>query len=269
MGDKKAFEVGTRLYLNGFPKSGTHALAVLASMMLKRASDKNNWAGNIGQCAFGKPEEERLQKALRVFDVFPPNVYIKGHMAYDERVARAIQKNKVASVFIFRDFRDVAVSATFHAGEGEGFSFPTKWFYRALDFDDRLKFIITGDEFIRGVMDRWEDYAPWLEEDWVLKVAYEDYIEHTEEMVELFIRYVYGKTANYYGLDITLDKDDFDMVKHRLMEGANHPEMSPTYREGKTGKWREYFTKEHKELFKESDKNNWLIRLGYENDTNW
>jgi len=37
-----------------------------------------------------------------------------------------------------------------------------------------------------------------------------------------------------------------------------------SFRRGVSGEWREVFTDEHKELFKQYDNDNWLVRLGYE-----
>jgi hypothetical protein len=53
-----------------------------------------------------------------------------------------------------------------------------------------------------------------------------------------------------------------------LLDSAINPETSPTYRSGKTGKWREAFTEEHKSIFK-GIAGDLLIRLGYEEDENW
>jgi hypothetical protein len=44
---------------------------------------------------------------------------------------------------------------------------------------------------------------------------------------------------------------------------------SPTFRKGQPGEWQHSFTNEHKDLFKEIDKDNWLIRLGYETSQDW
>ena len=54
-----------------------------------------------------------------------------------------------------------------------------------------------------------------------------------------------------------------------MVEGSQNTDASPTFREGKTGGWREAFTDRHKRLFKESDAGGWLVRLGYEENDNW
>lgn len=258
-------QLDVRLYLNGFPKSGTHAIESLGSQLLPRLT-KANWLGNVKDNAFSA--ELVTDHVVPWLDAFLPGRFARGHMAYTNEIAEAFKRNKICKAFIFRDFRDVAVSAAFHA-IGENRIFPKKEFYQSFGFDEMLKRIITGDENIAGVMERWEMYAPWLDEGWVLKLAYEDFLEHKTEVAGLFLRYVYGKTAAYNGVGIKLDPEDFNREVRRLTLAMQHPEKSITFRKGKSGGWKEHFTDEHKALFKASDKNNWLIKLGYENDRNW
>jgi hypothetical protein len=49
---------------------------------------------------------------------------------------------------------------------------------------------------------------------------------------------------------------------------AIQPGKSRTFRSGKTGGWREHFTDEHKQLFKDVA-GDLLIKLGYEKNNNW
>ena len=258
-------ELEAKLYLNGFPKSGTHAIESLGGQLFPRLT-KANWLGNVEDNAFSTSLAN--EHIIPWLDEFLPGRFCKGHMAYTPEIAEAFQRNKICKVFIFRDFRDVAVSAAFHALHPKRL-FPKKEYYRDLKFDDMLKRIITGDGTIAGVMERWEMFAPWLDEDWVLKIAYEDFVEHQQGVAGLFLRYVYGKAAAYEGLRIALDPKDYDRELSRLETVMGHPEKSTTYRNGTAGDWKNYFTDEHKTLFKASDEHNWLIKLGYENDRDW
>jgi hypothetical protein len=49
---------------------------------------------------------------------------------------------------------------------------------------------------------------------------------------------------------------------------AIQPRKSHTFRSGKTGGWKEYFTEEQKALFKEVA-GDLLVRLGYEENNDW
>ena len=52
------------------------------------------------------------------------------------------------------------------------------------------------------------------------------------------------------------------------LEESINPKKSPTFRSGKTGEWKKYFTDEHKKIFKDIA-GDLLIKLGYEKDNDW
>jgi hypothetical protein len=54
----------------------------------------------------------------------------------------------------------------------------------------------------------------------------------------------------------------------KILVEAIQPKKSHTFRSGKTGGWKEYFTEEHKSLFKEMA-GDLLVRLGYETTNDW
>lgn len=80
--------------------------------------------------------------------------------------------------------------------------------------------------------------------------------------------------------DVTLDAmlDEVEGIDYRIptpreqalaiLGESIQPKKSRTFRSGKTGDWREHFTEEHKELFKDVT-GDLLVRLGYEKDNDW
>jgi hypothetical protein len=54
----------------------------------------------------------------------------------------------------------------------------------------------------------------------------------------------------------------------RILVEAIQPKKSHTFRSGKTGSWREFFTEEHKQLFKD-ETGDLLVKLGYEKSNDW
>jgi hypothetical protein len=52
------------------------------------------------------------------------------------------------------------------------------------------------------------------------------------------------------------------------LEAAIQPKKSYTYRKGEAGNWREHFTPEHKDLFKQIA-GDLLLQLGYETSQEW
>ena len=53
-----------------------------------------------------------------------------------------------------------------------------------------------------------------------------------------------------------------------ILVQAIRPKKSQTFRVGKTGGWKEYFTEEHRALFKDVA-GDLLVRLGYEKNNDW
>ena len=267
MPNTKIVEIGPKLYLNGFPKSGTHLLEAMAVNVIQQANDENNWMGNLDKKGFGTDfiHTDTFPKLLAEM---PMRRFIKGHAGWRPELAKAFVNNNWCKVFIYRDFRDVAVSTAYHALDDKG-NFPNKDFYQGMEFDEVLKRVITGDKNVPGLMERWELFAPWLDEEWVLKLDFGGVIQNKELACEVFIRYVFGRTGNYYGIKPEINAEAFNKMMHWMMYRLEHPEKSPTYRKGKSGGWQTHFTDEHKALFKASDVNNWLIKLEYEHDRNW
>jgi len=54
-----------------------------------------------------------------------------------------------------------------------------------------------------------------------------------------------------------------------MVAGSENTDVSPTFRKGTAGQWQEAFTDEHKRLFKATDTNGWLVKLGYEDNEGW
>ena len=61
------------------------------------------------------------------------------------------------------------------------------------------------------------------------------------------------------------------MPRHLILdsiESSINPTRSPTFRSGKTGEWKQHFTKEHKKIFKDVA-GDLLVKLGYELNYDW
>jgi hypothetical protein len=202
---------------------------------------------------------------------FEESINIKGHMGHDPRIVDAFYENKWANVFIFRDPRDVAVSSAFHVtSDTDRLAAPAKEVMQDQDFDTVLEVIIGGAGVYDPLMERWEQYAGWLDEEHVMKVCYGDLVTNPRAWAGLLVRYLYGRTARLYGLGgLELEHDNYEALVEMALEGFRDKDSSPTYREGKLDKWKEYFTPEHKRLFKETDKNDWLVKLGFEENNEW
>ena len=165
--------------------------------------------------------------------------------------------------FIYRDPRDLLVSQVFFATDMH-VEHGMHAFYNSLpDFGERLKVAITGIDRdglkMVGVKQRYESVFQWLEQPGVMCIRFEDLINERDETLNAMLDEV-EKTG--YKIPTPREKALAILVE------AIQPKKSHTFRSGKTGGWCEYFSEEHKDLFKE-EAGDLLVRLGYEEDNNW
>jgi hypothetical protein len=137
-------------------------------------------------------------------------------------------------------------------------------YYNSLsDLSARLKVAITGINrdglHMVSVKQRYEGVFQWLEQKNVFCIRFEDLINNRDATLNAMLGEV-EKT----GYRIPTPREQAIDI---LIE-AIQPKKSRTFRAGKTGSWREFFTEEHKKLFK-NVAGDLLIRLGYEQDNEW
>ncbi len=109
-----------------------------------------------------------------------------------------------------------------------------------------------------NIADRFAPYLGWLDRDEVLSIHFEDLINDRAAALNRI-------------LDHLLDHVPLRIQRQRILdflEASINPRRSPTFRSGKSGEWRKYFTEPHKEMFKDIA-GDLLVRLGYEKSNNW
>lgn len=263
-----------RVLLNGFPKSGLHLVAnmmrPIADPMEPSQFHGVPWVGTFSGHSW---TTNWVALPLLLFRIgqLKPGMYLKSHVGYKDEIERFLWYSGIAHVFIFRDLRDVAVSQAHHIlSEIDVLAHPNKDLYRAMGgFDEVLKAVIVGTDEYPGVMERWELYAPWLTCPWTLKVRFDDLIENRVDCAGRILRYGVDRTAAIVGLRASELGPQFDGLKEQMAEASMDTKYSATFRKGVVGGWKEAFTAEHRRLFKETDKNEWLTKLGFAESPGW
>lgn len=165
--------------------------------------------------------------------------------------------------FIYRDPRDMLVSQVFFAAdiyEEHGMHA----YYNSLpDFGARLKAAIVGVDQaglkMVDVRQRYEGVLQWLAQTKVFSVRYEDLVNDQAATLGAMLDRV--AQAGYV---IPTDRTKALSVLLRAIQ----PTKSRTFRSGQTGGWKEYFTDEHKRLFRKVA-GDLVVRLGYERNNDW
>ena len=254
-----------------FPKSGTHLLdqillgfANVAPYAKRLHSFYAEYEGESG--AKREPEQAlHWLDSLHLRDVASAHLF-----ARPEAVAR-VASSKFIPYFIFRDPRDVVVSHVFYVTEMESRHVHHAYYQSLPGFDARLKVSILGrpdsDVEFPNIAERFAPYLGWLDQPQVLTIHFEDLIQDRVQTLNRIIDHFLARVlADPAVLRGTLQSPRQLILES--LESSINPTKSPTFRSGKTGEWKKYFTNEHKKIFK-GVASDLLIRLGYEKNNDW
>ncbi|MEB3330801.1 MAG: hypothetical protein VKQ33_16385, partial [Candidatus Sericytochromatia bacterium] len=242
-----------RVYINGFPKAGTHLVEQMVRQIAAPITDRP-WLGSFARNSWST-EMAHIDRALSVIGQFPAGGYLKGHMGWHPDISEAFRNAGVAMIFIHRDLRDVAVSTTYHILNDEvdengndKLVHPGKEAFRALGgFHDILKGVIVGIPGYPGVVERWQHYKPWLYEKWVLSLSFSEIVNNPQMSASLMLRYVAGVSARLVGCEMILDKRDHDYIVATMIEAMKRP--TTTKRRGVPGGFRDVWNMEIEEVY--------------------
>jgi hypothetical protein len=165
--------------------------------------------------------------------------------------------------FIYRDPRDMLVSQVFFATDMQEEHGMHEYYNSLPDFGERLKIAITGIDrdglYMVNVKQRYDGVFQWLAQKNVMCIRFEDLINNRDATLHAMLDEV-EKTG--YKIPTPRQKALSILVE------AIEPQKSHTFRSGKTGGWKQYFSDEHKRLFNDVA-GDVLINLGYEKNQDW
>jgi hypothetical protein len=245
-----------------FPKSGTHLLdqillgfSAVAPYSKRLHSFYAEYEGESGLKR--KPEQ-----ALAWLDSLHPRDIASAHLFARPEVVARVCSPAFIPYFIFRDPRDVVVSHVFYVTDMETRHVHHEYYKSLPDFNERLNFSILGrpDAQIEfsNITDRFEPYLGWLDHPEVLAIHFEDLILDRASALTRIMDHFLVLAPLPTSRQLILE----------FLESSINPTKSPTFRSGKTGEWKKYFTDEHKKIFKEVA-GDLLVKLGYEKNNDW
>ncbi|MCC6498827.1 MAG: sulfotransferase domain-containing protein [Anaerolineales bacterium] len=250
------------IFGNSKPKSGSHLLLQILNGFTQIMPYKYVEAEpvrTITKDGRRKKPEEILDELTHV----PRGVIGWGYVDATNENASFLTRSGRVNYFIYRDPRDMLVSQVFFATDMHE-EHGMHDFYNSLpDFSERLKVAITGIDRdglkMVSVKQRYEGVFAWLATPGVLCIRFEDLINDRDATLDAMLNEV--------------EKTGYNIPTPRakalsVLAEAIQPRKSHTFRSGKTGGWREFFTAEHKSLFKEVA-GDLVVRLRYERDNDW
>lgn len=177
----------------------------------------------------------------------------------DENIKRLCQDNW-ASFLIIRDPRDQVISEIFYAMEIHRSHALHAFLHAQENMEARITALLRGideDEHKRvGIRDHYERFLPWMEEERICIIRYEDLIGKREMELRKILKHLSGQ-----GFTPEVSQDQALKTIERQME----PSKSETFRKGQTGGWRRYFTQKNIAEFNNAA-GDLLARLGYESE---
>lgn len=245
-----------------FPKSGTHLL----DQILLGFSNVAPYAKRLHSFYAEYEGESGIKRApeqaIRWLDSLSPRDVASAHLFARPEAVMRVRSSKFIPFFIFRDPRDVVVSHVFYVTEMEKNHAHHAYYQSLPDFNARLKASILGrpDAGIEfpNIAERFAPYMDWLNHPEALSIHFEDLIHARAATLNRILDHFLIRVPLQSPRELILDS----------LESSINPSRSPTFRSGKTGEWKKYFTDEHKRIFKDAA-GDLLIRLGYEKDNNW
>lgn len=177
-------------------------------------------------------------------------------------------------IVIFRDGRDVLLSFYFHSFfENELFNHAlVDQMRRELPFNDYNDVENNLPKFIRyKFTKKWPPQFTWSQfvDSWLVRdvatIKYEELLQNPVESFGSALEKLFDKKANYDFISKIVEKYSFRNMSKR---NPGYENRSSFLRKGIAGDWKNYFSKEARELF-DYYAGEQLIELGYEKDRSW
>jgi hypothetical protein len=245
-----------------FPKSGTHLLDQILLGFSNVAPFSRRLHSFYAEYEGESGRKRALDETLAWLGSLRPLDVASAHLFALPEVTARLCTLAFVPYFIFRDPRDVAVSHVFYVTDMEPNHVHHAYYVSLPDFNSRLHASILGrpDAGVEfpDIAARFEPYLGWLDQPSVLKIHFEDLVDDRARTLNLILDHFLSRVQLPTHRKAILDS----------LEASINPSRSPTFRSGKTGEWKKYFTDEHKKIFKDAA-GDLLIRLGYEKDSNW
>ncbi|MBI5351080.1 MAG: sulfotransferase domain-containing protein [Chloroflexi bacterium] len=245
-----------------FPKSGTHLLDQILLGFSNVAPFSKRLHSFYAEYEGGSGVKRSPEQALAWLDTLRPRDVASAHLFAREDAVKRVCSPAFVPYFIFRDPRDVVVSHVFYVTDMEARHVHHEYYQTLPDFNARLNVSILGrmdiDIEFSNIADRFAPYLGWLDQPEVMTIHFEDLIQDRAATLTRVMEHFLKRTSLQTSRQLILDS----------LETSINPKKSPTFRSGKTGEWKKYFTAEHKKIFKDAA-GDLLVKLGYEKNNDW
>lgn len=252
------------LFANSFPKSGTHLLTQILQGFSRLGPAVESGLPAIVTYQGDSGRQRETSEISRDLSRLLPGDIGYGHLHAQPETVEILCNPRFASYLILRDPRDVVVSHVHYVTEMEPDHTHHQYYTQELDsFEQRLHTSILGLPGAQipfpDIRQRLEPYLGWLERPEVACLQYEGFVEDQQRFIHRILEHAIQR-----GFPSAVPRER----ALQILAASVDPERSPTFRQGKSGGWREHFSPESKRLFKEVA-GDLLVQLGYEANYDW
>ena len=253
---------------NAMPKSGSHLIIQVLQGLTRLGPFVNPGFPPVNR----SESNDKLSTAaiLANLQQMQPGDIAYGYISASEPFLSTLIAPGRATVFVFRDPRDMIVSHVFYAAQMHPGHWMHRYYTQTLQtMEERINAAIEGvnedgsdrkySSALTPVRQRYQGYLGWLEAPQVLSLRFEDLILERDVALGRLIDYLQER-----GFTAKIPRSEAINV----LKEAIAPRKSGTFRKGQPGNWRDHFTPQNKEVFKENT-GDLLVMLGYEQDDRW
>ena len=251
--ERRAIIDGPKILANSIPKSGTHLLRHILSMM---PGIVDRWTYHYSEdiCDYKKQLSHGQNGQI-----------ISAHLYWSKALSDFLDHKEILMI---RDLRDVCVSSAHYCAKDKRHRL-YNYFNSLGNWSEQLSAAIKGIDASKladrvrskSIAEHVEGYVPWVHDRRCLVIKFEDLVgAKGGGGAENQINAIRG-IASHIGLDLSDDKVNEIAVN-------SFTNKTKTFRKGQIGGWRDEFSDENIELFKQVAGKQ-LIDLGYEINNNW
>ena len=271
-----------RVVANSVPKSGTHLLAGLLTLLGLHQTDFGGIRSHLVSGPFApikrllrargpekviigvvSPQQISRRWLSRRLSRLPDGCFITAHCIYTPELAGLFREEKLRVACILRDPRDVAVSQMHHIKQRTR-HFAHEPFVALPSDHERLLVSIRGGELggrkLQSLDERYRQFLGWERDPNAVMVKFEELVGPKGGGSAEAQRRTVERVAAHVGIET--DERTMRLVEEKLFG------VGRTFRKGQSGGWRLEFTEEHVRATKEVA-GPLLVELGYETGPDW
>ena len=247
---------------NSMPKSGSH----LITQVLKGFTRLGPFV-NTGFPPVNRSENNhklRKDEVIANIEHMRPGDISYGYIKSEKDYIALLTQSNRATVFLYRDPRDMIVSHVFYATQiHPGHGMHEYYTEKLTSMEERINAAIRGVNVpgseLSPIRVKYDGYMDWLNQPDILSLRFEDLILNRGFSLGELLDFL-----NKRGFPIQIEHEKAIAV----LESTISHRKSGTYRKAQPGNWREHFTEANKAIFKEHT-GDLLERLEYEKDGFW